>query len=91
MCAQNRLIPSPRQPITAASATMASGDVADSTTAVDSRSPDRLATSSIRQMTQKYPSLSRVDGAGASIGRWIQIHKTTRSQPDLFGKHPPLV
>jgi len=32
---------------------MASGDVADSTTAVDSRSPDRLATSSIRQMTQK--------------------------------------
>jgi len=49
----NRLIPSPRQPITAASTTMASGDVADSTTAVDSRSPDRLATSSIRQMTQE--------------------------------------
>jgi hypothetical protein len=49
----NRLVPSPRQPITAASATLAMGDDRQIDHGHRQPIPDTLATSSIRQMTQK--------------------------------------
>src|SRR5947208_58836 len=46
-------------PITAASATSGWATIADSTSAVESRWPETLTTSSMRPITQKYPSASR--------------------------------